>query len=66
MNHVVPCWYGERKRSIQLTTGTAVWFRSGLPLVPIRWVIVRDPIGSFKTQALLCTDLNASPIQIVE
>lgn len=66
MEHVVPYWYGERKRLIQLATGTAVWFRSGLPLVPIRWVIVRDPLGRFKTQALLCTDLNVSPTQIVE
>jgi hypothetical protein len=29
-------------------------------------VIIRDPLGKFKTQALLCTDLNAQPFQIVE
>jgi hypothetical protein len=34
--------------------------------VPIRWVIVRDPLGKFKTQALLCTDLQVKPQQIVE
>lgn len=29
-------------------------------------MIVRDPLGKFKTQALLCTDLNAAPLQIIE
>ena len=59
-------WYGELKRTIEITSGTAVWFHSGHPAVPIRWVIVRDPLGKFKTQALLCTDLQAKPHQIVE
>lgn len=66
IDHIVGCWYGEAKRSIQITSNTAVWFHTGQPPVPIRWVIVRDPLGRFKTQALLCTNLNASPIQIVE
>jgi hypothetical protein len=62
---VVPCWYGERDRTIELTSGTAVWSNGGQPVVPIRWVIVRDPLGRFKTQALLCTDVTATPEQIV-
>jgi len=65
-DHVVRYWYGEVKRHIQITSDSAVWFHSGLPLVPIRWVIIRDPLGRFKTQALLCTDPNVSPVQIVE
>jgi hypothetical protein len=32
--------------------------------VPIRWVLIRDPAGVCATQALLCTDLAASPAQI--
>lgn len=59
-------WYGEVKRTIEFTSDTAVWFHSGQPPLPIRWVIVRDPLGRFKTQALLCTDLNATPLQIIE
>jgi len=62
---VVRYWYGEVKRTIEITSGTAVWFHSGHPAVPMRWVIVRDPLGKFKTQALLCTDLQAKPAQIV-
>ena len=59
-------WYGEGRRLIEITTGTSVWYHGGLPPLPIRWVIVRDPKHSFKTQALLCTDLNGSAQQIVE
>lgn len=59
-------WYGEVKRTIEFTSQTAVWYHSGQPPLPIRWVIVRDPVGKFKTQALLCTDLNATPLQIIE
>ena len=58
-------WYGEKKRMIEITSKTAVWFHSGQPALPIRWVIVRDPKKIFKTQALLCTDLSISPEQIV-
>jgi hypothetical protein len=62
---VVACWYGERDRAIELTSGTAIWSNSGQPVVPIRWVIVRDPLGRFKTQALLCADPTVEPKQIV-
>ena len=65
-HQVVRYWYGELKRTIEITSGTAVWFHSGHPAVPIRWVIVRDPLGKFKTQALLCTDQQATPSQIVD
>jgi hypothetical protein len=38
---------------------------TGLPAVPIRWVLVRDPQGAFATQALLLTDLGGRPEQIL-
>ncbi len=56
-------WYGEPERAVELTSATAVWFHSGLPPVPIRWVLVRDPQGAFAPQALLCTDLAADPAE---
>jgi hypothetical protein len=58
-------WYGEKKRTIEITSNTAVWFHSGKPALPIRWVIIRDPKKVFQTQALLCTDVTASPEQII-
>ena len=62
---LIPSWYGQASRRIEVLSDTAVWYRSGMPVVPLRWVMIRDPLGKFKTQALLCTDLNATPLQIV-
>jgi DDE superfamily endonuclease len=59
-------WYSETNREVEVTSGTAVWYHGGLPPVPIRWVLVRDPKGKFETRAILCTDLNQTPRQIVE
>ncbi len=36
-----------------------------MPVAPMRWVLIRDPQGTFAPQALLCTDLAADPLQIV-
>ena len=36
-----------------------------MPIVPIRWVLVRDPLGKFDPQALLCTDPVQAPVQVL-
>src|SRR5438045_552149 len=59
-------WYRETNRQIEITSGTAVWYHGGLPPLPIRWVLVRDPKGKFETRAILCTDWSQTPRQIVE
>ena len=61
----VPDWYGEGERVVEICSETAVWRHSGLPVVPIRWVLLRDPAGRFDPQALLCTDPAQEPLQIV-
>src|SRR4051794_12539167 len=53
----VPDWYGEGERVVEICSDTAVWRHAGLPVVPIRWVLLRDPSRRFDPQALLCTDL---------
>jgi hypothetical protein len=53
------------KRDVEVATGTALWYRAGVPPVAIRWVLIRDPEGKFDPQALLCTDQNADPAQII-
>jgi hypothetical protein len=58
-------WYGEQNRPVELLAQTAVWYSTGFPPVPIRWVLIRDPRGTFPPQALLCTDLAADPQQIL-
>jgi hypothetical protein len=61
----VPGWYGEGDRVIEFCSATAVWRHAGLPVVPIRWVLLRDPQGRFDPQALLCTDPAREPLQIL-
>jgi hypothetical protein len=58
-------WYGSEARAVEIATNTAVWYSTGLFAVPVRWVLVRDPEGGFKTQALLCTDLEADPQKVL-
>lgn len=59
-------WYGGHKRTLEVATGTAVWYHTGLPPVAIRWVLIRDPHAGFPPQALLCTHQAATPTQIIE
>ena len=58
-------WYGEHRRTIEIASATAVWYHPGKPPLPVRWVLIRDPKGKFQTRALLCTDLETEPEQIV-
>ncbi len=66
-------WYGRTNRTnrtsrtpvVEIASGTAVWYHSGMPVVPLRWVLIRDPQGEFEPQALLCTDVALSAAQIV-
>ena len=62
----VPNWYGQRDRKVEIVSNTAVWYHSGKPVVSIRWVLIRDPLGKFKTQAILCTDPEVDPCQILQ
>lgn len=63
---VLQDWYGQGNYRLNVTSSTALWYKTGKPAVPIRWVLIRDPKGKFKTQALLCTDLAAEPVQILQ
>lgn len=58
-------WYGGRQRKLEIVSDTGVWYHSGLPPALIRWVLVRDPSGEREPQAFLCTDLTATPQQIL-
>ena len=58
-------WYGAEERTVEVASGTALWYSTGLPAVPLRWVLVRDPEEEFETQALLCTELCTSPERII-
>ena len=61
-----PAWYDGTTRTVEFASHTALWYHSGKHPVPIRWVLIRDPLGQFRPQALLSTNLEVAPVQIVE
>jgi DDE superfamily endonuclease len=62
---VVLGWYGGAERLVEVCSGTALWHHPGLPVVPRRWVLVRDPLREFRPQGVLRTGLDAEPAEIL-
>jgi len=62
---IIPKWYNHGPKAMQLATGTAIWYHSGMPPVPIRWVLIKDPNGRIDPAALLCTQLDLRAAQII-
>jgi hypothetical protein len=58
-------WYGHGKKVLQMATATACWYHGGKPLVPLRWVLVRDPEEKLSPMALLSTDPQLSAEKIM-
>jgi hypothetical protein len=59
-------WYHGRRRALDVTSGTAVWYRIGQPVLPIRWVLVRDPKGRLEPRAYFSTCTNDRPRAVVQ
>jgi hypothetical protein len=62
---VVAGWYGATARTVEIASGVALWYHTGMSPVPVRWVLVRDPLAEFKPQALLSTNLENDPVEIL-
>jgi hypothetical protein len=62
---LLPQWYGQGERWVEIASETAVWYHIGEPVVPIRWVLVRDPNRQFESRALACTDPSADAERIL-
>jgi hypothetical protein len=58
-------WYGGKRRTVEITTGTALWYTPSYDPLPIRWVLVRDPLGELDPTAFFATDQAVSPLQIL-
>ena len=58
-------WYGGGQRELEIASGTALWCRPGYAPLPIRWVLVRDPLGKLNPAAFFTTEVDASPLQIL-
>src|ERR687895_1272728 len=58
-------WYGGRRKKLWVFSHKALWHTPGLPPVDIRFVLVGDPEGKLRMEAFFCTDLQATPMQIL-
>jgi hypothetical protein len=58
-------WYDGRRRELEVTSGTAVWYRIGQPVLPVRWVIARDPRGQLEPRAYFSTCPSDRPRDLV-
>jgi DDE superfamily endonuclease len=58
-------WYNGRRRTLDVTSGTAVWYRIGQPVLPVRGVLVRDPRGHLDPRAYFSTCLSDRPRDLV-
>lgn len=54
-------WYGGARRVIETTTGVALWYNTGQKPLPIRYIVVRDPLGKLEPAAFFATDPEAFP-----
>lgn len=59
-------WYGQGKRTVEICTGTALWYRSGFAPLPIRWVLTRDPAGKRPLKAIFSTDPTQTAEEIIK
>jgi hypothetical protein len=58
-------WYGGTERTVEIATGTALWYHPGIKPLPIRWVLSRDPEGSLEPRAWFSTRRDDSGVEIV-
>jgi DDE superfamily endonuclease len=58
-------WYDGRRRELEVTSWTAVWYQIGQPVLPVHWVIVRDPKGRLEPRAYFSTCPTDRPRDLV-
>jgi hypothetical protein len=59
-------WYGGQRKPLWVFSRTALWYTPRLPPVAIRYVLVADPEGKLRMEAFFCTDLGATPVEILQ
>jgi hypothetical protein len=58
-------WYGGQRKQLWVFSHTALWYTPRFPPVAIRYGLVADPRGKLRREAFFCTDLQATPEQIL-
>lgn len=63
---IVSAWYGHADcKALEITSDIALWYRPGTPVLPVRWVLVRDPDKKRDPQAFFSTDVSLDPNDII-
>ena len=58
-------WYGGERQQLWGFSRTALWYTPGLPPVALRSVWGADPEGKLRMETCFCTDLEATPVEIL-
>ncbi len=58
-------WYAGQTRTMDLVSGTALWHRDGEAPLPLRWVLLRDPLAKLAPFALFGTDQGLASEMII-
>jgi hypothetical protein len=59
-------WYGGGRRRVETVTGVGHWYKGGRPLVPVRWVFVRDRTGTHRDEYFFTTAVAMSVKAVIE
>jgi hypothetical protein len=59
-------WYGGGRRRVETVTGVGHWYKSGRPLVPVRWVFVRDRTGTHRDEYFFTTAVAMGAKEVIE
>jgi hypothetical protein len=58
-------WEGKGPREVAVAPDPAVWYHTGKPPVAVPWGLIRAPPKRFQPHALLATNLEPLPAQIL-
>lgn len=58
--------YGGKRKKLLTYTGVNLWYAYGIPPLPIRWVLIKDPDNKSEPIVLFSTNIKHSVERIVE
>jgi hypothetical protein len=58
-------WYGGEQKVLEVLSFTCLWYHAGEPPLRLRIALVKTPDGKNEAEVFFSTDVNNSPIQII-
>ena len=56
-------WYGAKEKTLEIISGTGLWYRTGTLTNATRWVLWCAIDGKMEPQAFFCTDTDMDPAE---